>query len=395
MDIKQNPASQNINSGSKDIFSQTTIRTMRGDLGAPSAAQKPAAPPIGLPVEKKIERPKTPPLPSIPLAPPSFAKALAGEPAFVKTPTDKPASFKTLVDEPAFKPTPAVAPILSAGPKIPAPPTPLIVPPPAILKPEKSGKKRLLAALVLIVVALSVFFYWVYSGKPAAPPVSSPAPSVSPTSPTPSPLIPPAALFKIDKQKIIKVTGKEDEIVNALKELSLADEAPATFAHFLFQNTVQNKFLTLDDFLAELKTNSSELKAIENYLAENYTFFAYSQKTGSAASTPFSQTSNQAQNRAGLMLALKTDSGASSPAQILRQTETALPQIFKVLFLGRQPGPAASANFLDNNYKNIPVRYLNFPDASLSFDYAVVGNNLIFATSRESMYAVIDRLLAK
>jgi len=36
---------------------------------------------------------------------------------------------------------------------------------------------------------------------------------------------------------------------------------------------------------------------------------------------------------------------------------------------------------------------MNFPTPALTLDYGIVSGNLVIATSRESMFTVIDRLL--
>jgi len=57
----------------------------------------------------------------------------------------------------------------------------------------------------------------------------------------------------------------------------------------------------------------------------------------------------------------------------------------------------ASVNFLDNAYREVSIRYKNFPFADMTIDYAVIsidGNSyLVISGSRESMYSAIDVLL--
>jgi len=71
-------------------------------------------------------------------------------------------------------------------------------------------------------------------------------------------------------------------------------------------------------------------------------------------------------------------------------------QDLKDLF-GFDPAKAASATFLDNTYNGVAIRYRNFPDPSLTIDYAVVAAKdgaayLVIANSREHIYSIIDEI---
>ena len=63
------------------------------------------------------------------------------------------------------------------------------------------------------------------------------------------------------------------------------------------------------------------------------------------------------------------------------------------LFLEEQIPASLTEEFQDNAYRNIAIRYMNFPGPDLSIDYALAANKLVITTSRESMYAAIDVLL--
>ena len=54
----------------------------------------------------------------------------------------------------------------------------------------------------------------------------------------------------------------------------------------------------------------------------------------------------------------------------------------------------ATEEFQDNIYKEIPLRYINIPTPDLSVDYAIINKKLIIATSKESMFAIIDSLIS-
>jgi hypothetical protein len=83
--------------------------------------------------------------------------------------------------------------------------------------------------------------------------------------------------------------------------------------------------------------------------------------------------------------------------QIMEQWETNMADSLKDMFR-IDPLKQASNIFLENNYKNILIKYKNFPLPDKSIDYAIVKarnqNYLIISESRESMYSTIDWLVS-
>jgi len=60
--------------------------------------------------------------------------------------------------------------------------------------------------------------------------------------------------------------------------------------------------------------------------------------------------------------------------------------------LGSMIGGAsyADVSFADNNYKDVPIRFVNFGDSSHSFDYAIADSMLLVSNSKNSMQRMID-----
>lgn len=188
-------------------------------------------------------------------------------------------------------------------------------------------------------------------------------------------------------QVLIKITGPDDEI----KYADLNDAA---------------KLLRLSLFAQTTNANSATSSADDliNYLKiDNYSLFVYSQSSNApstlnASSSPFdTQQSSVAQNqsRAGLVVALKGTASSSALYLKLKQLETTLAQSLTSLFLGKETAETTGAIFSDNTYQNAVIRYINLPQPDFSIDYAIVNNYLIFTTSKDGMYAAIDRILEK
>jgi len=68
---------------------------------------------------------------------------------------------------------------------------------------------------------------------------------------------------------------------------------------------------------------------------------------------------------------------------------------FKNFYPMQAPGQSVSKDFLDDNYKNVIIRYKNLPYSTLTLNYTVLGNYLVIGTSKEMIYTVIDRILAQ
>jgi hypothetical protein len=399
----------------------------------PIAPSRPrlATPPTNLPTIQEVvpARPSSPePLPSPP-PPPTKIEII---------PPEKPKEQVPLPPTPPPTPIPSL-PRPTTAPSLPPTPTP-ITPSPAVPStapaalprpaqfifqpkiPAKPAiaeetpidiKKILLIALPsILVLALIGAGFWVFWQK--EPPKASPSPTLTLTpSPTKSPVTTPTALFKTDSQKIIELkTDPEKNLEQALREFIQTDEPTGNFVQILLKNN-QGEFLSLKNFIILAKldifdlptqkcqtgqscSGASTLK--EQVLLDNFSLFVYSQAP--VNTSPFLAGKNQ--GRLGLIIPLKneaasltTSSSEEQLKQSLKDLEQFLPSGFKFLLPDAQERIPTTPLFLDNLYQNIAVRYLNLPDPNLSFDYAVFDQKIILTTSKESMYAIIDRLLGK
>lgn len=116
---------------------------------------------------------------------------------------------------------------------------------------------------------------------------------------------------------------------------------------------------------------------VSNVLGEKYIFFLYAQEE---------------RNRAGFVNKIIDHEVLKAG---LRDWENTMKEDLKPVFLGQELGEPAAKEFQDNVYQDINIRYLNFSDPLLTIDYALISDYLIITTSRESMYRVIDRVLAQ
>jgi len=394
-------------------ISGSFIRTMAQDmaglnggvkkspLAEPKVGQKGGAPPPGLPVLKSARKPLPPPslpkpelkpkpepkpIPEIrPPKPPIPPKPISKK---VEKP-DKPDLFKTFRPEGAVQPkTPISKPVL----------------PKKRLKTEiepKAPKKKkgiLALIVVLIVVVAGGFFYW-WNYIRTIPPivvtshyecqenqclsVDGEGDDQCQTDQDCKPaIVAPDSLIPVTETKTIDlIAGQENLLLGQLKSIAAQEQTISTFKRILVKTTNQEQeYLDLDTLMLGLGISIPEpivsAVASSSIQADNYTLFLYSQPEG---------------NRLGLVIKMGE---SETLVQDLKNWETtALNDIKAMLLMDQIPAPATEG-FQDNIHKDVYIRYMNFATPDLSLDYGLVPSNLVIATSRGSMFATIDALLA-
>lgn len=315
--------------------------------------------------------------------------------------------------------SPPVAPAVSA-PVTPAPPArPQLAPAPAVVadfltasgEPAASkmstGKKKLiLVVLVLAAAFLSagIWIFWLISAKPLPSP--SPSPSLTPSySPSPSPSVLPTAFFRMDGEESIVLRAGESL---AQKVQDLATSTPV--GNFIKLSVYDNQqemdlakvasALKVDIFdLPTQKCENPEQCAGIGYLKddldmEKFSLFYYSQTGEDGFTSPFNAEAF-VQARIGLVVALK-DQSTSTAARLernLEQLESFMASSLQGFFLGKKTETPIPPAFQDNIYQGVKLRYMNLPNSGLTIDYALVNGNLLFTTSKESMFSAIERCL--
>jgi len=79
----------------------------------------------------------------------------------------------------------------------------------------------------------------------------------------------------------------------------------------------------------------------------------------------------------------------------LQEWETTMRTDLGPVFLGQETGMLANEEFQTGNYKGTNMRYLNFVDSSFAIDYAVINDYFVVATSKDSMFEMVDRVLGE
>lgn len=388
----------------KIILGETTLEPIFVSPSVPKSppAAKTATPPPGLPV-----------------APPPPPTQLS-RPPLTPTSTTAPPTPSQVPEPPKPEKITSVAP-----PPLPPQPTPpslitpdLLAPAPGSTPSNQKTIALLAGALLIFAAAVAGFWLWFSSG-PSATPSPTAASSPSPSAQiTPSPSVstipvapPPSALFSPDKEKIIEKTT----LTQQLMQFAQTEEPAGTLIYLLFQDQQNNKFMDMSEVTQALALQffnlalpstlppaclppqncpeqSQQLK--DEIQPDQFSFFIYSQAPLTAGlSSPFNVSANQ--GRLGLVVLLKnpSDTNAARLRLALQNLEPSMLTTLSPLLLNQKYQPSGSV-FLDNIYQGVAIRYLNLPSSNLAIDWAITEDKLIIATSKESMYALIDRLPA-
>jgi len=79
---------------------------------------------------------------------------------------------------------------------------------------------------------------------------------------------------------------------------------------------------------------------------------------------------------------------------LIKAEELKLVEELYPLFLEDVVIPKEKMVFKDNNYKGVDIRYFNLtPDQQTTIDYALTKNQLIIGMSKNTAWAVIDKVL--
>ena len=341
----------------------SSFRTMTSDLEATKKGQAPSSSVLQI----KPEAPKIS----------TQEKPL--EPAKPLTPSPPPIQVKLGEAEKA-RPLPALTP----SPKVPPPP---IKPEAIIIPPKKSSGKLIPLIIVLVLLLLGAGGYWYFVREPEIVYSPTPEPTLEPTQ-TPKP-----SLF--ESLGAVANIFPEGSINLNFSSLSAgkADFPPLSFEKPLFIKALNSlgSDMSLSVFLEGLGI-SGPLGFNDSLNQDNWLIFFHGQKETFSSKGVRSERLSPLP-MVGLVAQVQSDVSLRSALNVWEST------LGKDLsgFLGYPLSKAKTAEFLDNHYKEIGIRYVNFPYPDTSLDYAIVTvsdgpNYLVISGSRESIYSIIDVL---
>lgn len=235
-----------------------------------------------------------------------------------------------------------------------------------IIKKEKKETLPVIFVIIFLLAGSGFFYWWNYLRAP-----EKSRPEI------------PFSLIRVEISEVIAIReGQETELFEKLKQKANAFQEESTFRRILVKKVTPEKdyFLSFKKVLEVLGTTIPA--GIFETLKEENTLFLYAQEQGS---------------RLGFVVEV---SDIDKLAEYLGPWEETMISDLKPVFLDEEIGEPAAEGFQDNVYppagetgQSINIRYLNFPESSLTIDYALVGDYLMITTSKESMYEAIDRIL--
>lgn len=265
-------------------------------------------------------------------------------------------------------------------------------------------KKVLLVALPSIaILALIVGGIWFLLKGPdqQSPAQFSQTPSPSQTASSPPPVTQtPPAVFRTDSQKIFTLKDGQEkaDLEAALLQMTETEEPVGNFIQIIFKDG-QGEFVSLSQITSFAGTDFFDLPTqtsagnLKNQLdLSEASFFAYSQDRNQSSGSPFNASLSNL-GRAGLAVTINATS-TEELAKSLKDLEQLMLNGLSILLPGNKNNLPANAAFSDATHNGVAVRYVNLPNSELALDYAILDNKLIFATSKESMFAAIDRIFS-
>lgn len=239
--------------------------------------------------------------------------------------------------------------------------------PEPVYAPEKENIRKILrivtAGLIgLAIIGAGLFVY--FKNRPSQTEIN-PEIKIEPQLSAP--------LISIEEKSIASIS-EERNVFQLLKSEARNEQKLRTFKRIgVLKN--EKDFLSLSEIFEglEIKISPYAFSAMQ----DNYNLLIFNQETG---------------KRLGIIVEINNPENLK--IQMLNWEATML-EDFKNFYPIELPGQPASKNFLDDNYKNVIIRYKNLPLPTLTLNYTILGNYLIICTSKDMIYSTIDRILVK
>lgn len=234
-----------------------------------------------------------------------------------------------------------------------------------------------ISILLLLILTTGGYYFWTtrQTNPPIviAPPMTEPTPIIEPI---PEPI--PAPAFSTDKPNYLNIDLKNSDSAKIKETLSkyaadVLSFGSITPVEFIIVDENNNP-IAFQDFA--LKTEILFSPVLMQNLSEQFSLFIYNDKNNA---------------HLGLSIASKDSKKLQS---LILQEETNMVRTLNLLF--PQDNPPADKfipEFNTSQYNTTEIRYVNFSlSKELSIDYAIIDQNLVFATTKMTMYSIIDHL---
>lgn len=280
------------------------------------------------------------------------------------------------------------------APPQPQSPSSIVVP---AAKSRKNSTVFIIGGLVILIVLVAYWFVFMRNqDEPIVQPTANPSPSPTVSqSPTPTPEVKLDNIFA-GSLKNISLATSGDPVAQFSKDLKAEKLAGGLIERLNLSLKIGSESQNFTPGAALGKFLIAYPASLKSILeSEDSSMVVYSQeeqfdKTGKVIvdATPV--------NRLAVIGEVKNVETAKAD---LGLWEATMPVDLNALFeLNYKKG--AQFSFQNNLYKGLTIRYANFPYPDKSIDYVIVNASnqkkyLVITNSRESMYALIDKLMGR
>ena len=240
-----------------------------------------------------------------------------------------------------------------------------------------SLKYLLIGFVTIVLLGLAGFgIYW-YLGSKAPimpPPVTPPPTPIAQVPQFDSPLVAVNKTLPLDLTTIKSAKEFFATLKDALAQVALKANEGDLVRIYPYRD---GEKLKLSELMKLAQVNPI---GIESYIEEDSYSFFYEQATS-------------AQITFGLVVKVTDANNLKNNLQNLEKSALAQSPLLYKNYKGQGLSDISSpTGFLDKKYKNIDIRFINFGSPQISFDYALYNDLLFIAGSRETMFALTDRV---
>lgn len=248
-----------------------------------------------------------------------------------------------------------------------------------------------IVVFIILILAFGGYYYWLTSVDTQKAAQTTPIPTDETKTETPidvpdetpkeiptQPTIPEISVNKpnyliLDIEKLNNVQVKEEIVSYANKAASLDSTTPI---EFIVTNS-NNAPIPFSQFASKIEVSLSS--EVQSYLGDDFNLYVYGENH---------------QPHLGLIIDMKNSIDAVKLKDAMLKEEPTLEEKIQPLFLTSSLNQSLSGKkFSTSAYKGAAVRYINIksPD-ELSVDYSIFRNKLVFATTKNAAFSLIDKI---
>ncbi|EKE15640.1 MAG: hypothetical protein ACD_11C00116G0027 [uncultured bacterium] len=236
-----------------------------------------------------------------------------------------------------------------------------------------------ISLLIISILFLGGYYFWMIRETKTNQTTETPLENAAQEPEQQITITPASEKYSFDKPNYLSInieTDDSEKIKSIVTETAKEIKETTTKTPFEFVITDSNNNPLAFPIFATASNLSLSSELISS-LEEAFSFYIYN---------------DEGNTRTGLVIEIKSESAMDEK---LKASEVSLVNALSFLFLDKSPEIENAASvFNDSLFGEIPVRFINLDSQkSLSIDYAVFENKLIIGTSKNTMQAILNKLV--